>query len=175
MLLWTYSRILTIVPLYFQIVKVWSEDGAGKVVEIPADMTAKDVCQLLVYKSHCLDDNAWTLVEHHPILGLGKNVCVYTFMAVMTSFRPKWHHDLLWGQPILIWVQIFLQQKLVAFDLLTSKAVSCCSKCDFYTTNCNAYQKNMSWRFLSAWESGEKSRLKGRRAKVFTIFSFVCL
>uniref|UniRef100_A0A8C6PFI3 Growth factor receptor-bound protein 10a n=1 Tax=Nothobranchius furzeri TaxID=105023 RepID=A0A8C6PFI3_NOTFU len=52
------------------IVKVWSEDGAGKVVEIPADMTARDVCQLLVYKSHCVDDNAWTLVEHHPNLGL---------------------------------------------------------------------------------------------------------
>ncbi|XP_072227120.1 growth factor receptor-bound protein 10-like isoform X2 [Leuresthes tenuis] len=50
--------------------KVWSEDGAGKVVEIPADMTARDVCQLLVYKSHCLDDNTWTLVEHHPILGI---------------------------------------------------------------------------------------------------------
>lgn len=61
-------------PCIFQIVKVWSEDGAGKVVEIPADMTARDVCQLLVYKSHCLDDNAWTLVEHHPILGLGKNM-----------------------------------------------------------------------------------------------------
>ncbi|KAF3833682.1 hypothetical protein F7725_024886 [Dissostichus mawsoni] len=58
----------------FQIVKVWSEDGAGKVVEIPADMTSRDVCQLLVYKSHCVDDNAWTLVEHHPILGLGKDV-----------------------------------------------------------------------------------------------------
>lgn len=55
-----------------QIVKVWSEDGAGKVVEIPADMTARDVCQLLVYKSHCVDDNAWTLVEHHPVLGLGR-------------------------------------------------------------------------------------------------------
>uniref|UniRef100_A0A8D0AFR8 Growth factor receptor-bound protein 10a n=1 Tax=Sander lucioperca TaxID=283035 RepID=A0A8D0AFR8_SANLU len=52
------------------IVKVWSEDGAGKVLEIPADMTARDVCQLLVYKSHCLDDNAWSLVEHHPVLGL---------------------------------------------------------------------------------------------------------
>lgn len=53
--------------------KVWSEDGAGKVVEIPADMTARDVCQLLVYKSHCVDDAAWTLVEHHPILGLGES------------------------------------------------------------------------------------------------------
>uniref|UniRef100_A0A672GPN1 Growth factor receptor-bound protein 10-like n=1 Tax=Salarias fasciatus TaxID=181472 RepID=A0A672GPN1_SALFA len=65
------SPILSPIPTSDNhIVKVWSEDGAGKVVEIPADMTARDVCQLLVYKSHCLDDNAWTLVEHHPILGL---------------------------------------------------------------------------------------------------------
>lgn len=67
--------------VFFQIVKVWSEDGAGKAVEIPADMTARDVCQLLVYKSHCLDDNAWTLVEHHPILGLGEDVCVCVYTA----------------------------------------------------------------------------------------------
>ncbi|XP_053087278.1 growth factor receptor-bound protein 10a isoform X5 [Pangasianodon hypophthalmus] len=53
-----------------QIIKVFSEDGVGKVVEVPAHMTARDVCQLLVYKSHCLDDNCWTLVEHHPLLGL---------------------------------------------------------------------------------------------------------
>lgn len=55
-----------------QIVKIFSEDGVGKVVEIPADMMARDLCQLLVYKSHCLDDNSWVLVEHHPLLGLGK-------------------------------------------------------------------------------------------------------
>ncbi|KAM4633836.1 growth factor receptor-bound protein 10-like [Polymixia lowei] len=53
-----------------EIVKIFSEDGMGKVVEIPADMTARDLCQLLVYKSHCLDDNSWALVEHHPLLGL---------------------------------------------------------------------------------------------------------
>ncbi|ELK12690.1 Growth factor receptor-bound protein 10 [Pteropus alecto] len=51
-------------------VKVFSEDGTCKVVEIPADMTARDLCQLLVYRSHCVDDNSWTLVEHHPHLGL---------------------------------------------------------------------------------------------------------
>uniref|UniRef100_A0A8C5KB76 Growth factor receptor bound protein 10 n=1 Tax=Jaculus jaculus TaxID=51337 RepID=A0A8C5KB76_JACJA len=51
-------------------VKVFSEDGTSKVVEIPTDMTARDLCQLLVYKSHCVDDNSWTLVEHHPHLGL---------------------------------------------------------------------------------------------------------
>uniref|UniRef100_A0A8D3BVT8 Growth factor receptor-bound protein 10-like n=1 Tax=Scophthalmus maximus TaxID=52904 RepID=A0A8D3BVT8_SCOMX len=53
-----------------RIVKIFSEDGMGKVVEIPADMTARDLCQLLVYKSHCVDDNSWALVEHHPLLGL---------------------------------------------------------------------------------------------------------
>ncbi|XP_007659717.1 growth factor receptor-bound protein 10 isoform X1 [Ornithorhynchus anatinus] len=51
-------------------VKVFSEDGTSKVVEILADMTARDLCQLLVYKSHCVDDNSWTLVEHHLHLGL---------------------------------------------------------------------------------------------------------
>ncbi|KAM6178117.1 growth factor receptor-bound protein 10 isoform 2-T2 [Rhynchocyon petersi] len=53
-----------------QDVKVFSEDGTCKVVEILADMTARDLCQLLVYKSHCVDDNSWTLVEHHVHLGL---------------------------------------------------------------------------------------------------------
>uniref|UniRef100_A0A3B3DL58 Ras-associating domain-containing protein n=1 Tax=Oryzias melastigma TaxID=30732 RepID=A0A3B3DL58_ORYME len=65
------------------IVKIWSEDGSGKVVEIPGHMTARDVCQLLVYKSHCVDDNAWTLVEHHPVLGLGK---VYKHFFILNNF-----------------------------------------------------------------------------------------
>uniref|UniRef100_A0A3B5MQC4 Uncharacterized protein n=1 Tax=Xiphophorus couchianus TaxID=32473 RepID=A0A3B5MQC4_9TELE len=52
------------------IVKIFSEDGMCKVVEIPADMTVRHLCQLLVYKSHCVDDNSWALVEHHPLLGL---------------------------------------------------------------------------------------------------------
>ncbi|KAF7686109.1 growth factor receptor-bound protein 10-like isoform X1 [Silurus meridionalis] len=52
------------------IIRIFSEDGVGKVLEVPAHMAARDVCQLLVYKSHCLDDNCWTLVEHHPLLGL---------------------------------------------------------------------------------------------------------
>ncbi|XP_072454262.1 growth factor receptor-bound protein 10 isoform X1 [Notamacropus eugenii] len=57
-------------PVSKQDVKVFSEDGTSKVVEILADMTARDLCQLLVYKSHCVDDNSWTLVEHHLHLGL---------------------------------------------------------------------------------------------------------
>lgn len=56
-----------------QDVRIFSEDGSCKVVEIPTDMTARDLCQLLVYRSHCVDDNSWTLVEHHPHLGLGRS------------------------------------------------------------------------------------------------------
>uniref|UniRef100_A0A8C9WDP6 Growth factor receptor bound protein 10 n=1 Tax=Scleropages formosus TaxID=113540 RepID=A0A8C9WDP6_SCLFO len=71
------------------IVKVFSEDGTGKVVEIPADMTARDLCQLLVYKSHCVDDNSWTLVEHHPLLGLDRcledHELVVQVQALMSS------------------------------------------------------------------------------------------
>ncbi|XP_064203843.1 growth factor receptor-bound protein 10-like isoform X1 [Anguilla rostrata] len=71
------------------IVKIFSEDGTGKVVEIPADMSARDLCQLLVYKSHCVDDNSWALVEHHPLLGLERcledHELVVHVQASMTS------------------------------------------------------------------------------------------
>ncbi|XP_023570194.1 growth factor receptor-bound protein 10 isoform X2 [Octodon degus] len=53
-----------------QDLKIFTEDGTGKVVEILTDMTARDLCQLLVHRSHCVDDNSWTIVEHHPQLGL---------------------------------------------------------------------------------------------------------
>uniref|UniRef100_A0A674DDE4 Growth factor receptor-bound protein 10a n=1 Tax=Salmo trutta TaxID=8032 RepID=A0A674DDE4_SALTR len=73
----------------YLIIKVYSEDGAGKVVEVPADMRARDVCQFLVYKSHCLDDNSWSLVEHHPLLGLERcledHELVVQVQASMTS------------------------------------------------------------------------------------------
>ncbi|XP_026880570.2 growth factor receptor-bound protein 10 isoform X2 [Electrophorus electricus] len=71
------------------IVKVFSEDCIGKVVEIPAEMTARDLCQLLVYKSHCVDDNSWALVEHHPAMGLERcledHEVVVQVQASMTS------------------------------------------------------------------------------------------
>ncbi|XP_060777165.1 growth factor receptor-bound protein 10 isoform X2 [Neoarius graeffei] len=71
------------------IVKIFGEDGMGKVVEIPSDMTARDLCQLLVYKSHCVDDNSWALVEHHPALGLERcledHELVVQVQASMTS------------------------------------------------------------------------------------------
>ncbi|XP_075683107.1 growth factor receptor-bound protein 10 isoform X2 [Rhinoderma darwinii] len=71
------------------VVKVFSEDGTCKMVEILADMTARDFCQLLIYKSHCVDDNSWTLVEHHPHLGLERcledHELVVQIQSMMTS------------------------------------------------------------------------------------------
>lgn len=77
-----------------QIVKIFSEDGMGKVVEIPANMTARDLCQLLVYKSHCVDDNSWALVEHHPLLGLGKEQSCRSLKTFSVSYRHTypWAH-----------------------------------------------------------------------------------
>ncbi|KAG9467268.1 hypothetical protein GDO78_015263 [Eleutherodactylus coqui] len=71
------------------VVRVFSEDGTCKMVEILADMTARDFCQLLIYKSHCVDDNSWTLVEHHPHLGLERcledHELVQQIQSMMTS------------------------------------------------------------------------------------------
>ncbi|XP_056376305.1 growth factor receptor-bound protein 10 isoform X4 [Hyla sarda] len=71
------------------VVKVFSEDGTCKMVEILADMTSRDFCQLLIYKSHCVDDNSWTLVEHHPHLGLERcledHEVVWHIQSMMTS------------------------------------------------------------------------------------------
>ncbi|KAJ7313390.1 hypothetical protein JRQ81_004714 [Phrynocephalus forsythii] len=72
-------------PANKQDVKVFSEDGTCKVVEILANMTARDLCQLLIYKSHCVDDNSWTLVEHHPLLGLERCLEDHELVAQVES------------------------------------------------------------------------------------------
>uniref|UniRef100_A0A8C1R404 Growth factor receptor-bound protein 10b n=1 Tax=Cyprinus carpio TaxID=7962 RepID=A0A8C1R404_CYPCA len=87
----SFFKILSVVRQteFLEIIKIFSEDGMGKVVEIPADMTARDLCQFLVYKNHCVDDNSWALVEHHPALGLERcledHELVVQVQASMTS------------------------------------------------------------------------------------------
>ncbi|TSO05470.1 Growth factor receptor-bound protein 10 [Bagarius yarrelli] len=75
-------------PSDVHIIKVLSEDGVGKVLEVPAHMTARDVCQLLVYKSHCLDDNCWTLVEHHPLLGIERYLEDHELVVQVKAHMP---------------------------------------------------------------------------------------
>ncbi|XP_069768308.1 growth factor receptor-bound protein 10 isoform X2 [Narcine bancroftii] len=57
-------------PTHNHVIKVFGEDGTSKAIELPSDMTARDICQLLIERCHCVNDNSWTLIEHHPHLGL---------------------------------------------------------------------------------------------------------
>ncbi|TFK14591.1 zinc finger with UFM1-specific peptidase domain protein [Platysternon megacephalum] len=61
-----------------QVIKVYSEDDTSRALEVPSDVTARDVCQLLILKNHYIDDHSWTLFEHLPRIGLGK---IALFMA----------------------------------------------------------------------------------------------
>uniref|UniRef100_A0A673Y560 Growth factor receptor bound protein 14 n=1 Tax=Salmo trutta TaxID=8032 RepID=A0A673Y560_SALTR len=47
-----------------QVIKVYNEDNTSRAVEVPTDITARDICQLFVLKNHCIDDHSWTLFEH---------------------------------------------------------------------------------------------------------------
>uniref|UniRef100_A0A8C7F3S6 Growth factor receptor bound protein 14 n=1 Tax=Oncorhynchus kisutch TaxID=8019 RepID=A0A8C7F3S6_ONCKI len=51
-----------------QVIKVYNEDNTSRAVEVPTDITARDICQLFVMKNHCIDDHSWTLFEQlsHP-------------------------------------------------------------------------------------------------------------
>nr|XP_045043386.2 growth factor receptor-bound protein 14 isoform X2 [Desmodus rotundus] len=57
-----------------QVIKVYSEDETSRALEVPSDITARDVCQLLILKNHYIDDHSWTLVEHLPQIGLERTV-----------------------------------------------------------------------------------------------------
>uniref|UniRef100_A0A8C5QWT8 Growth factor receptor bound protein 7 n=1 Tax=Leptobrachium leishanense TaxID=445787 RepID=A0A8C5QWT8_9ANUR len=52
------------------VVKVYSEDGACRSLEVTAGATARHICDMLVERAHCLSDESWSVVELHPHLGL---------------------------------------------------------------------------------------------------------
>ncbi|ELW47116.1 Growth factor receptor-bound protein 14 [Tupaia chinensis] len=66
-----------------QVIKVYSEDETSRALEVPSDITARDVCQLLILKNHYIDDHSWTLFEHLPHIGL----------AIHRS-QPWFHHKI---------------------------------------------------------------------------------
>ncbi|XP_078537767.1 growth factor receptor-bound protein 14 isoform X1 [Lissotriton helveticus] len=74
-----YARRVTlpaITPLVLQkrVIKVYSEDDTSRALEVPNDIPARDVCQLLILKHHYIDDHSWTLFEHLPHLGLERTI-----------------------------------------------------------------------------------------------------
>ncbi|EMP38717.1 Growth factor receptor-bound protein 14 [Chelonia mydas] len=60
--------------LFLQVIKVYSEDDTSRALEVPGDVTARDVCQLLILKNHYIDDHSWTLFEHLPRIGLERMI-----------------------------------------------------------------------------------------------------
>ncbi|KAF7648993.1 hypothetical protein LDENG_00149160 [Lucifuga dentata] len=56
------------------VIKVYNEDNTSRAVEVPSDITARDVCQLFVLKNHCVDDHSWTLFEHLSHLGIERTI-----------------------------------------------------------------------------------------------------
>ncbi|XP_041857955.1 growth factor receptor-bound protein 14 isoform X2 [Melanotaenia boesemani] len=57
-----------------QVIKVYNEDNTSKAVEVPTDVTARDVCQLFVLKNQCIDEHSWTLFDHLTHLGLERTI-----------------------------------------------------------------------------------------------------
>jgi hypothetical protein len=55
------------------VIKVYSEDETSRALEVPSDITARGVCQLLIVRNHYVDDHSWTLFEHLPHVGVGKD------------------------------------------------------------------------------------------------------
>lgn len=60
------------VRLLLQVIKVYNEDNTSRAIEVPNDISARDICQLFVLKNNCIDDHSWTLFEHLSLLGIGK-------------------------------------------------------------------------------------------------------
>ncbi|KPP59109.1 growth factor receptor-bound protein 14-like [Scleropages formosus] len=56
------------------VIKVFSEDHTSRAVEVPNDITARDICQLFVLKNHCVDDHSWTLFEQLSHLGIERTI-----------------------------------------------------------------------------------------------------
>lgn len=70
-----------------QVIKVYSEDQSSRAVEVPSDITARDVCQLFVLKNHCIDDHSWTLFEHLSQLGIERTIEDHeSVMAVLSGW-----------------------------------------------------------------------------------------
>ncbi|KAM4626078.1 growth factor receptor-bound protein 14 isoform 2-T2 [Discoglossus pictus] len=87
-----YARRVTlpaITPLVLQkrVIKVYSEDGTSRALEVPNDISAQDICQLLILKNHFIDDHNWTMFEHLSKLCIERIIEDHEMVLEMQS---KW-------------------------------------------------------------------------------------
>ncbi|XP_053119179.1 growth factor receptor-bound protein 14 isoform X3 [Hemicordylus capensis] len=74
-------------PRIKQVIKVYSEDETRRTLEVPSDITARDLCQLLILKNHYVDDHSWTLFEHLGCLGLER---IIEDHEMVIEVQSKW-------------------------------------------------------------------------------------
>ncbi|XP_072838125.2 growth factor receptor-bound protein 14 isoform X1 [Pogona vitticeps] len=74
-------------PRIKQVIKVYSEDETSRTLEVPSDITARDLCQLLILKNHYVDDHSWTLFEHLTYLGLER---IIEDHEMVIEVQSKW-------------------------------------------------------------------------------------
>ncbi|NXW51256.1 GRB14 protein, partial [Nyctiprogne leucopyga] len=72
-----------------QLIKVYSEDDTSRTLEVPSDITARDVCQLLILKNHYVDDHSWTLFEQLTHTGLESGYTVLFHLDNRTQFLKQ--------------------------------------------------------------------------------------
>ncbi|XP_040213784.1 growth factor receptor-bound protein 14 isoform X2 [Rana temporaria] len=87
-----YARRVTlpaITPLLLQkrVIKVFNEDGTSRALEVPNDMTALNVCQLLIQKNHYIDDQNWTMFEQLSSLCLER---IIEDHEMVIEVQSKW-------------------------------------------------------------------------------------
>ncbi|KAI4533533.1 hypothetical protein MJG53_015297 [Ovis ammon polii x Ovis aries] len=70
------------------VIKVYSEDGTCRSVEVAAGATARYVCEMLVQRSHSLSDENWGLVECHPYLALERALEDHESVAEVQAAWP---------------------------------------------------------------------------------------
>ncbi|XP_072903531.1 growth factor receptor-bound protein 14 [Hemitrygon akajei] len=56
------------------VIKVFNEDGSSHPLEVPSDIAARDLCQLLITKNQCVHDGSWTIIEQLTHMGIERIV-----------------------------------------------------------------------------------------------------
>ncbi|XP_043928675.1 growth factor receptor-bound protein 7 isoform X2 [Protopterus annectens] len=70
------------------VIKVFSEDGACRSLEVTTGATARDVCEMLVEKTHSIHDDSWSLIELHPHIALERCLEDHEFVVEVQSTWP---------------------------------------------------------------------------------------
>uniref|UniRef100_A0A803TCA5 Growth factor receptor bound protein 14 n=1 Tax=Anolis carolinensis TaxID=28377 RepID=A0A803TCA5_ANOCA len=79
--------VITPIVRQKRVIKVYSEDETSRALEVPSDITARDLCQLLILKNHYVDDHSWTLFEQLTSLGLER---IIEDHEMVIEVQSKW-------------------------------------------------------------------------------------